>query len=414
MVKPPGTTRVETRTKARNVVLLTNCLVIGYALLVIFSARVRAEDADVIEDDNIQVFLTNERGDPQTTFYFNPGQKVVDEVAFRHRTGTKPTNYTSWVLEISEPKEKLSYRMAFNSQLPFLIHWDGMFDSDRGIIPNQRYFLRLMLITKDKKVFSSPYSFFLTAERDLEIGTQVELVQVEAAKLFLQLSGGFKTISAKTPGYNSTLFPNLDGDVGVYWKEDHRFGVRFDVTSNILSGWNFDTTGTVLRYSDFSVGYRYRLMGQPPRRPQLPYVPPYLKGAIQPSTYDAKYFGAPINCEIGFKIFNSLLSSAEGQPISKQLPGQMKGVSATANVDFVWDRLRLYGTLEFGSSIFGGKVNRIGIEGIAVYDRWQSIAPGLLVSLTSFSGAPDPEFNPGVTSVSAKLIFIGAYLIFKV
>lgn len=385
-----------------------------YGLLLLLALPLWAEDAEVIEDDGIQVFLTNERGDPQTTFYFNPGQKSADEVVFRHRVTSSKVEYSSWALEITEPKEGLMYRMVFSGNLPFLIHWDGMFDNDRGIVPNERYFLKLLLIGRDKRVHASPYAFFSTAERELEVGTQVELVQIEAAKLFVQLSGAIKAISTQTPTYNSNLFPNIDGDLGIYWREDHRFGIHFDVTSNILTGWNFYDDGNVLRYSDFSFGYRYRLAGTPPRRPVLPYVPPYLKDAVQPQVYDAKYYGAPLNLEIGARFYNTTAAGAEKQVINNELPGQMKGLQLTVNVDSTVGRFRAYGALHAGTTLLGGKVNRLGVEAAIVYDRWQSIAPGLFTSMTIFNGIADENLIPSVGEVSFTIYSIGGYLIFKV
>ena len=98
----------------------------GIGLLVVFllSALVCADEAPVTVDNRIQVYLTNERGEPQSTFFFSPGQKSADEVVFRHFVPKDLDNYSSWVLEISEPKENLFYRMAFNGALSFLIHWD--------------------------------------------------------------------------------------------------------------------------------------------------------------------------------------------------------------------------------------------------------------------------------------------------
>ncbi|MBI3294813.1 MAG: hypothetical protein HYZ71_08790 [Deltaproteobacteria bacterium] len=386
--------------------------------LLLFSTNLFAamplEDSKVTTDDGIQVFLTNERGEPQTTFYFAPGQRTAEEVVFRHSVSAKRGAYSSWVLEITEPKEGLSYRMAFEGSLPFLIHWDGMFDNERGIVPNRKYFLRLLLVTKEKEVFSSPFAFFSSAEREVESGSHGEKVQIEVAKLFVNLTGGFHVVSAQTPKYSTTLFPNIDGDLGIYWKEMHRFGVRFDVTSSIFSGWNYDAGGNELRYSDLSLSYRWRVAGAPPRRPQLPYTPPYVRGAGG-TNYEPSLFGAPFNLELGVKVFNTVVAGSADQAINNEVPGQIQGLALTLNSDMAVSVMRAYLNIEAGSSLFnGGQMNIIGIGGMLVYDRWESIAPGLVFHYMRVSGAPDQTLLPGVNSISNSLIFAGASLVFKV
>lgn len=219
-----------------------------------------------------------------------------------------------------------------------------------------------------------------------------------------------------TSRYKPVLFPNLFGDIKVLYAENHTFGLGFDSTSNII--FNTAPTQTGFFYSDYSLFYKFRILGSPLRPPQIPVIPPYSTVRYTPRP-PANAFGKPTSLEVGVRVHQTVLRGFGNEPIDAELARAFTGASLLLSASQAVGPLRVHGALEAGHSIAQGNITSMGFEAAVTYERFASISPGIQLKVTNLSGTPDSDPYDGVPlmgrlgPIENRLIFLGAIIHFK-
>lgn len=247
-----------------------------------------AERTETVQD--ISISLVNEEGRTTYAFALPVDQRTPPDVLFRASVDTRHDAYISWGLEITDPSRNLSYRMTYDGSLPSLIHWDGSFNEADSVQPNRRYFMRLFLIFPGGRILSSEWAFFSSRRRNLM--DDAPKLKGNYISLYVLPSGSISSAIVFTKSYRNQIFPNILGDIQVIYKDTHSFGLKLEATSNIL--FNYAVTDTGFFYSDFSLYYKYRILGSPARAPALPASPP-LANYRYVNSYRPELFGALTN-----------------------------------------------------------------------------------------------------------------------
>lgn len=367
-----------------------------------------AETPQITTTTAISVFLVNERGE-ETTGLGVPKGKGVKDILFKYVLKEDAKNFTSWAFEVTDPDHNLSYRMAFEGKLPPLLHWDGIFNAKDSIAVNHKYFMRLLLITRDNKVLASPWAFFNTKVKPLVTGPRTS---GNLISLYITPTGGLYGLYLRTKNYETAAFPTLYGDVRLVWKDIHTFGLRLEATSNVLFGYAETASGFF--YSDISLFYRYRLMGAPIRAPLVPVFPAYADARARNVEFRLERFAKPQNAEVGVRIFNSLLRGYDGAPIDPELSRFVQGLAITGHYDRALGAFRFHGGVEAGYTVFRGRLVLGSAEVGFTYERVASLSPGLQIRYQILTGSPAGDQFNASEQVTDQMLFGGFILYFKI
>lgn len=370
----------------------------------------RAQDLDTDQQlmtlNTMQVFLADERGEPISTIPITPKDPELD-LLFRYKIPERSLEYVSWAFEVSQPEKALNYQMAFEGKVPQVLHWDGIFANGSEIAVNQKFYVRLLLVTKTNRILASPWAAFNTTLRS---GNEYVKTIPSFIDLFILPSGGtnYMYLSANTG--SATVAPNIFGDFRLIYKNEHTMGLGFDVTSNTLFALNALSNG--FSYSDLNLFYRYRLMGAPIRPPVVPMLPGFMGSKVKP-VLPRDAYGKTTNMEVGVKFNTSTLRGYNGTDLNPGLAKKFQGVSLQYFVDrAVWD-LRLHGELSLGYSAFTGKIASIDAAASITYDVLGSFSPGLQFRDLFLTGTSYDEFTGTTNSVANNLMMFGVVVYFK-
>jgi hypothetical protein len=330
-------------------------------------------------------------------------ERSAKDIIFSHKVPEKLEDYASWVLEVRDPARELRYEGLYEGEMPKVLHWDGFFNDRSGVQINQKYFARLLLVTKEKKVFASPWTFFSTRPIGEYDGTKIGSNYL---KLYVLPTVAINNVTLETKSYQQSLAPNIMGDLRLV-KGDNSFGIKFEVTANVLVNYSAIVNPDSFFYSDFSIFYRYRVIGAPPHAPVLPISPLYDGGRAPP--VGASAYGRPIDVEVGAKLFDTTIRGFANQPIDAELAQNATGMAATLDMDVALWLFRLYVNGEFGYSALKGSLTSIQFQASFTIDRFEYFSPGIQFKYLDLSGTPYGSSN----QIDNKLSFLGVVFYFK-
>lgn len=372
-----------------------------------------AERQDPIERADIKISLVDDSGQESSVYTLAPSSESGNDILFRAAT---PANlpYTFWTLDITSAKSGQNYRLALSGRAPAVVHWDGVFSSGGALKANETYYVRLLLVSEDKKVYTSPIVAFSTKQ-----GTGTEYMQVERKKMSFYAfpTGALYYTALVTKGPSSTHFPTMQASLRLAFDDTHSFGFIVETSPNILT--NVAITPTGFFYSHISLFYLYRLFGSLPHPPILPITPDYAKGKGAPVSLPAKAFGAKSNLEVGFRLYSNVLRGFGNQDIDGYLSRQSAGVIASIVGDRRVGAFRASGTLELGYSVFKGSLLYGQARAGFAYDRLEHLSPGIEARyiLMTGGGADDLFDNTptgGPQGVMNHVIMAGMFVQFKI
>jgi hypothetical protein len=384
---------------------------LAMATLLLAAASASAETAQ--ENPDIKLFLVNDDGGQSSVYTLNPSSDAVRDILFRTSI---PANlsYSFWAFEISNPASKQTYRLALQGKVPPVLHWDGVFPDGGTIRPQQTYYIRLVLITAERKAISSPSQVVTTRQ-----GTGTEYVQLERRKqtFYAFPVGAFYYTTLKTGSVSTSHFPIMHASLRLAFDERNSFGFIIETTPNILTSVSATPNGFF--YSHVSIFYRYRLMGALPHPPILPLTPDYARGKADPPALPAQAFGAKTNLELGFRAYNNILRGFGGQQIDPLVSRQTTGLMAS----LLWDRrlgvFRMHGGLEAGYSVFKGGLFTANAQTGITYDRYEHLSPGIEAryQFSTGSGSDDPQdgvASGAPTGITNHIFMVGVSALFKI
>lgn len=369
-------------------------------------------DVDTVQD--ISVKLLDSDGAPALTFPVPRVRNVTMNLKFKVTIDDDLLDYTSWTFEIADPQRKLVKRLSVNGTVPPELTWDGRFSDAESLQPNRRYFIKLLLSYADGRILSSPWGYFSTRPRSSY--DDARKVKVDPVELYVIPTGAAYYTAVFTPHLKGSLFPTIYGDLQLIYRGQHAMFVKLEASSNIL--FRFSDTNTALYYSDFTLGYRYRLTGAPIRAPSVPAAPPTGNYRFRALDGDRTVYGQPFNSEVGLRFFNTVLRGNGNTSIDGELARRLQGLSVSYIGDRAFGAFRFRWLGELGYSVFFGKIFVMNLEGSITYERWPTVAPGMQLRYAFLKGTPsdDPFDNTAggsIASITNHLLLWGLVLNFK-
>jgi len=361
----------------------------------------------VSESALISTYLANPQGAAVTEYEIEPGASGFRDILFKYDFPENYKGYVSWVFEVSDPENGLNSQMIFEGALPPIIHWDGMFSNEESLKLNQKYYMRLLLVMPGNKVVSSPWGFFVTIPKARKGAASKD----DYISLYVVPTGGLYYLRLKTPSYSSSLYPSFLGDLRLIYKDQHTFGFRFEATCNTIFGYGVSETSFL--YSDFSLFYRYHILGAPIRAPTLGMNPTHLGFQFKESD-DPERYGQRVNVQLGARLTNTVLRGFASSSIDNELARVAQGLLGTAHVDYSLWAFRLHGALEAGYSFFKGGLMMASGEAGITYQWMTNIAPGFQLRYQILKGtAAGDQPNAGL-DINNQILFAGLILYFKI
>jgi hypothetical protein len=193
--------------------------------------------------------------------------------------------------------------------------------------------------------------------------------------------------------------PLLTAVLGLTLYDFHTVGVQVSATADLTPTPRVDG----VFYSDVSLFYRYRFVGEPVHASRFATSPTYGAIRTQAMSPPNSVFGAPFNMDFGGRVFFSALRGSTAGTLDASLPRSFQGSALGLWFDRQIVFLRLHGALEGGYTLLQGNYSYGGITGALTYDRWARVAPGLRFRY---------EFLDGNGNQNALIAF-GAVLYFK-
>jgi hypothetical protein len=361
----------------------------------------------VDESKQVGFFLTDPNGNPAVETPLEKDAKGFVDLLFRTKLPKSAKGYSSWGFEASDPEERRYYQMAFEGEVPEIIHWDGVFADESEVKLGRKYFFRLLLVYDDGRIVSSKWGNFSTIKKK---GYQGPKNRGEFITLYVMPDGASHFLFLKTKSQTATTFPHIHGDFKIHLLNDYMCGMGFSTTANTLFGVRSDASS--FGYSDVSGFCRYRLMGSPIRAPVIPLSPTYMGKDFKPVIPEGT-FGAPQNLEVGLKLFYSTLRGTPGSTLHNELFRNALGLAATVNFSQEIWLLRAHMAGEVGYSALKGSLLMLAGELGVTFERLKDISPGVQIKYSLFSGGPPSDQSNAGTSITNGLLFVGVMGYFK-
>lgn len=343
------------------------------------------------ETPGIEVFLVDETESPSSQYTLSQDLNAAKELRFK-RSITFKTPYISWAIEFSDPLRNLSRRIASDGKMPETVRWDGTFDSNQSIIPRSRYYYRLILVSEDEKLYSSPWTSFSVRLKNRSEGAKTK---EKFISLYVAPTIGFESQSINTKSFSDTGMALL-GDLKFILNDTHIFALKYEASSDSL--FQSTTAANDLNYSDFSFYYRYNITGRP----------------LKAGTMEKDKFVA----QMGARSFASVVRGGGNLPVDGEAARSYQGLTGTLNLEQRIGNFRLLEGAEAGYSLFKSKHTIIGFEGALTYEGFKYVGIGIHGKYSMVDGKPEADANDagngGNTTISNKILMAGLSLYFKI
>lgn len=357
---------------------------------------------------DVQFVLVDAEAKPTSVFLVPKDTKVALDLLFKATIPPAKASYSSWAIEVSEPKKGLLYQLEMSGEVPGVVHWDGFFSEKEKIKPGTQYFVRLILASDSGKNYASIWSPFTAkwarVERTQAIG--------EALSVYVVPRGSLSFLRVTTNAGASGFFPLTALEFDVVFKDRHHIAFGAQVTNNIL--FNSANIEQGLFYSEVGVAYRYQLVGAPVRPPQIPFVPDYAKNQVPETSVGRRAFGRVNNVQAGLRFFDATVRGLAGSTIDSNYARHFSGFSAVASYDQSFFPLRLHLAGEVGYSLVRGGLMRFAGMGGLSYDRIPALVPMIFGRYEVLSGSTAAEASRASTSVRNRLLSLGLEILFRI